>query len=218
MGVLMFCSSQAHLRRAIIGAFLLSIGVCQSARATTIDFEDQSGPSFFASAGPAQSIVEGPATFNGGVILTNTANLPANQTSVYGTANFSDPSLTNPLTVNFLSPITNFFLDVINGEPFAVNYTVADNLGHTATFLVASNTSSGAQTIGFAATGTLVTISAEAAGGNFDFFIDNVHYNESLPPGLNQTPIPAALPLFASALGGLGFFGWRRRKNAPTAA
>jgi hypothetical protein len=32
------------------------------------------------------------------------------------------------------------------------------------------------------------------------------------------TPIPAALPLFASALGGLGFFGWRRRKNAAAAA
>jgi len=26
------------------------------------------------------------------------------------------------------------------------------------------------------------------------------------------TPIPAALPLFASALGGLGFVGWRRKK------
>jgi hypothetical protein len=27
------------------------------------------------------------------------------------------------------------------------------------------------------------------------------------------TPIPAALPLFASALGGLGFIGWRRNKS-----
>ncbi|GAB2179140.1 hypothetical protein [Dongia sp. agr-C8] len=31
------------------------------------------------------------------------------------------------------------------------------------------------------------------------------------------TPIPAALPLFASALGGLGFFGWRRRRGQPAA-
>jgi hypothetical protein len=31
---------------------------------------------------------------------------------------------------------------------------------------------------------------------------------------ITQTPIPAALPLFASALGGLGFFAWRRRKPA----
>jgi hypothetical protein len=31
---------------------------------------------------------------------------------------------------------------------------------------------------------------------------------------VSQTPIPAALPLFASALAGIGFLGWRRRKNA----
>lgn len=31
------------------------------------------------------------------------------------------------------------------------------------------------------------------------------------------TPIPAALPLFASALGGIGFIGWRRRKKAAAA-
>lgn len=30
------------------------------------------------------------------------------------------------------------------------------------------------------------------------------------------TPIPAALPLFATALGGLGFMTWRRRKAAGT--
>jgi hypothetical protein len=32
------------------------------------------------------------------------------------------------------------------------------------------------------------------------------------------TPIPAALPLFASALGGLGFMTWRRRKMAAGAS
>jgi hypothetical protein len=31
---------------------------------------------------------------------------------------------------------------------------------------------------------------------------------------VSATPIPAALPLFASALGGLGFIGWRRRRAA----
>jgi hypothetical protein len=30
-------------------------------------------------------------------------------------------------------------------------------------------------------------------------------------PAVATTPIPAALPLFVSALGGIGFFGWRRR-------
>jgi hypothetical protein len=31
------------------------------------------------------------------------------------------------------------------------------------------------------------------------------------------TPVPAALPLFISALGGLGFVGWRRRKSVHAA-
>ena len=31
---------------------------------------------------------------------------------------------------------------------------------------------------------------------------------------ITTTPIPAALPLFASALGGLGFMGWKRRRTA----
>lgn len=32
------------------------------------------------------------------------------------------------------------------------------------------------------------------------------------------TPLPAALPLFASGLGALGLFGWRRKRKAPAVA
>ncbi len=42
--------------------------------------------------------------------------------------------------------------------------------------------------------------------------------NQFLPP-TNATPLPAALPLFATGLGALGLLGWRRkRKNAAIAA
>jgi hypothetical protein len=34
---------------------------------------------------------------------------------------------------------------------------------------------------------------------------------------LDATPLPAALPLFASGLGALGLFGWRRKKKAAAA-
>jgi hypothetical protein len=51
--------------------------------------------------------------------------------------------------------------------------------------------------------------------GIFAFFYDfvgNRPYTATLT--IAATPIPAALPLFASALGGLGFIGWKRRKSA----
>jgi hypothetical protein len=34
---------------------------------------------------------------------------------------------------------------------------------------------------------------------------------------MGTTPIPAALPLFASGLGALGFIGWRRKRKAQAA-
>jgi hypothetical protein len=43
------------------------------------------------------------------------------------------------------------------------------------------------------------------------FSIDGGHLT------VNDTPIPPALPLFASALGGLAFMGWRRKNSATTA-
>jgi len=33
-----------------------------------------------------------------------------------------------------------------------------------------------------------------------------------------NTPLPAALPLFASGAGVLGYFGWRRKRKKATAA
>jgi hypothetical protein len=48
--------------------------------------------------------------------------------------------------------------------------------------------------------------------------VDQSLYTLTLSPGLSNvaTPLPTALPLFATALGGLGLLGWRRkRKTQP---
>jgi hypothetical protein len=37
-------------------------------------------------------------------------------------------------------------------------------------------------------------------------------------PNPGTTPVPAALPLFATGLGAMGLLGWRRKKKAATAA
>jgi hypothetical protein len=44
--------------------------------------------------------------------------------------------------------------------------------------------------------------------------------NDQLSTNLSvtQTPLPAALPLFASGLGGLGLLGWRRKRKAQAVA
>jgi hypothetical protein len=48
---------------------------------------------------------------------------------------------------------------------------------------------------------------------------NNRNYSATLTvAAVAATPIPAALPLFVSALGGLGFVGWRRRKRDQVAA
>src|ERR1700737_294866 len=78
-------------------------------QATMIDFDSQgfSGPCCFGPAAQTLTVVIGGyrVVFTGGVILTNTSNLPADQTSVYGTASFGN-SYSNPLTVSFFDAIT----------------------------------------------------------------------------------------------------------------
>ncbi|MGA2262860.1 MAG: PEP-CTERM sorting domain-containing protein [Acidobacteriota bacterium] len=193
--------------------------------ATTIDFETLTGtnPSSFLDAylspGPGPQIITiGNATFAGGIILEDTVNLSADYTVVYGTSDYIDNTLQNPLTVSFASNITNFFLDVYNGELVPVTYKVSDNAGHIATFILPPNTVSGNTTIGFAAAGDKVTIEATAISGtpSFDFFIDNIHFNEPLPPALDDpspvVPEPASLLLLGTGLCAIGFTIRRRKK------
>ena len=42
--------------------------------------------------------------------------------------------------------------------------------------------------------------------------------NQVLAFGVSPTPLPAALPLFATGLGALGLLGWRRKRKAQLAA
>lgn len=190
--------------------------ICRTAQADAINFETLTGPSTFAAAGNAQTLniatTIGTVTFSGGVILTAATNLPADETSIYGTAGNAanigvtvGSGFTNPLVVTFPVPITNFFLDVLNGNVIPVDYQLADNMGNTASFDLVPNLSGGQKTIGFAATGTQVTITAlngqSTPGGiTWDYFIDNIHFDEPLP---NQVPEPGTLGLLASGLTGL---------------
>jgi hypothetical protein len=193
-------------------AFLLSLAA-GSASASLLNFDDQglTGPSTFSGSPVTVSeTVDGVGvTVEGGTILTGTTNLPANPTSLYGTASFFTGGQ-NPITITFGAPITNFFLDVLNGNDATTTYTVADDLGASRTFDLPPNLDSGAATIGIPTVGSIITITADTdASGFFDFFVDNIRFNEDLPPELAPIPVPPALPMLAAGI--IGLVALRRR-------
>ena len=69
---------------------------------------------------------------------------------------------TNPLVVTFPVPISNFFLDVLNGNIIPVAYDLSDNAGNSASFDLVPNLNGGLKTIGFAAAGTMLYVSSHA--------------------------------------------------------
>ena len=220
---------------AISGAFF-TLSCFTGAQAVVINFEDQpAGQSTFIAAGNAKTLNYNlggglTAQFTGGVILTNETSQTTDNSNVYATCRLPGCSgitgYTNPLVVTFSQPIHNFQMDILNA--IAGNYEVLDNAGHSSFFTLAT-TGGSLQTVGFAATGSVVNIlflgdpshNDPFGIGNWDFAIDNLAFNQDTVGGDNgggATPLPAALPLFATGLGGLGLLGWRRKKKAAPAA
>jgi hypothetical protein len=198
---------------ASIATVTLTLVFTQSATAEVIDFESFSGPSLFG--GPLQNLniatSIGTVTVKGGTILTSEANLPADTSSVYGTAGVQDGGLPylDPITITFPSAITNFFLNVYNGNTTNVDYTVADNAGHSQTFNLASNFDGGESLVAIPATGNVITIYASPIQSDtiWDFSIDNITFNQALP----QTAEPMSAGLLGLAFGLSGVGVLRRR-------
>jgi hypothetical protein len=177
-----------------------------AAKAAVINFDSipLTGPGTYLAAGPTRdlAIATGdPSTPNvtitGGTVLTQETFLPANSTSLYGTAFFGTTrpapahAYSPSIVMTFANPISNFYLDVYNGQVFNVTYTVSDNNGHSSSFLLAPNLNGGTSQIGFAAAGSVITVTSDA-GNLWDFSIDNIGFNETLPTSIPTTvrPLP----------------------------
>ena len=179
-----------------------------SAKADVIDFETLSGPDLFSLALPQTltfATSSGTLTITGGTILTAATNTPADTTSVYGTENAFGYS--NTITLNFTSPISNFFFDLLNGQTVTDTYTVSDNLGNSQTFTIAPNTQSGLALVSFPTVGNVITITTNDP--NWDFLIDNIGFNEPTPG--TGVPEPGTLSLLA--IGALGLVAVKLSKR-----
>lgn len=160
-------------------ALLLGVGSGAAATTTTIDFEAFTGPSLFCP--PALSpLTIGVATFTGGTVLTAAANSPADQTSMYGTANIcSSTGYSDTLTITFSRPVSDFSALVVNGNTVTVSYTVADDAGGSVTKSLVANLPApgGADTFSLPDDGiTSVTIGLTTPSAVYDFFIDDVQF------------------------------------------
>jgi len=184
-------------------AFALAATILTSgakASADIIDFEQFAGPSTFAAAGPEQTLTVstfiGDVIVTGGVILTGAIDVPADQTSVYGTA-FSGDGLLNFITLTFPQNINNLFLNLYNGETYPETFTVSDNLGDSTTVTLASNLDGGTSLISFPAADSLSVVTVTTTDPAWDFVIDNVGFDQRTPP---TVPEPATLTLLGTAL------------------
>lgn len=144
-----------------------------------------SGPcsTTFIAAGGAQTLSIptslGNVIFQGGVLLDDATNGPADENAAYGTADFGGSGLLESITITFPSPVTNFFISVLNGLTTVGTYSVSDNAGHSSSFSVPPAANSGIQGVGFTTAGTVITIST--TGANWDFAIAQVSFSP-LPP------------------------------------
>ena len=199
----------------------------EQSKSDIITFDDQglTGPSTFSATSPMSVSVVSPGgvgvTFTGGTILTNTTALPADETSIYGTAGFASPQgpggYENLITISFDQPIQNFIATLLNGSTITAEFQAVDGMGDTANFTLAPNLSGGQSQIAFAAAGNQVTITQltnDPSVSGYDFFIDNIQFNVPLP----GVPEPSSFLILASG-GVAGLVGYANaRQRRPRAA
>jgi hypothetical protein len=229
--------SLRYLTTIIGTALAATFAVPAHASVAFLTFDNlATGPSLFADAGPAQTIVYPQATFTGGVVLGDETNLPAQSfgtpPNVYGTASANvitgaDPSLLETLKIA-ISPTfaTNeVSFPLFNGNTVSVTYVVdafssSNALLASQTLNLASNLSSGFGIVDLQATGiSSVTIAPQGLPSGWDFSIDSVALNESVQTAFaGGVPEPSTWAMMIMGFLALGVMMAYRNKSLPRVA
>jgi hypothetical protein len=171
-------------------------------------------------------------TASGGSSGTATASI--NYTHDYFT--HAIPYLTNYSSLNGLNAAANFLVDY---DSFTPNSRVSQGF----TFFTITDASTGATVFSdpFQASSSmsaLISAGTLSPDTTYDYELDfsdrlngydwkngsftvqgfDVRTDGSFTTGGAETPLPAALPLFASGIGAMGLFGWRRKRKAAAIA
>jgi len=220
-----------RLLRTVGLAGSLLIGSMMAAEASTIVFsEDFSG----ASEGLAYNTGSSGGT---GVIGGTQLKVTSGDVDVIGPANYFCAANAAIKCLDMIggtgqgSVASTVGIDLHAGDTYTIDYTdilQGFALGPTPSLNYTVSLGSHSFNIASIPTVQLMSLSFTAAstelGALLTFVttqnLDNVHgpvisgISVSETAAVAATPIPAALPLFASGLGGLGFMGWRRRQRA----
>lgn len=174
-----------------------------------------------ALVGPAEAatydidFVDGVYTISGSMTTDGTSPVAAADISAYSLSFINSGSTVFTLTNSNASPST----PLITGSDLTTTATtISFNFGDDSAFGSAYFESSGAYSIGFynEFSANLTTGEIEiGTPGNADILLYPT--GDVVLGSVSTTPLPATLPLFATGLGALGLFGWRRKRKAAVA-
>jgi hypothetical protein len=144
-------------------------------------------------------------TLSGDVVIDTTNNDPLNNAFYsWGASNF--------ISVNWATGNKTWTLADINGPNSYVLYSYGQFLSFFIEWSNPSNNLGSNNTVGVWEIGTPPDYS-----DNHIIYCNGCVTVTSTTIGTSETPLPAALPLFATGLGALGLLGWRRKRKAAAA-
>jgi hypothetical protein len=130
------------------------------------------------------------------------------QAVFFGTSTGDYDSLSQTITTTPGDSYTISFH--LNVDEITVNQGFIVDFGTSQLLNLLNNGTNGTQTFDVVASGSSTTLDFLGYNVPANTFLTDV----SVTQDEVATPLPAALPLFATGLGGLGLLGWRRKRKA----